>query len=145
MATTDNGGAPTLGDLVEQWVTENFPWTHEDERYYDHIGETGRKVQVKGTQKWISNGGDERTRGRWRFWENDHKRLKEDGGVYFLSLYEERADGSVQVDEWRIVDPETLEDAFPSDWWDETNTRRERKGRSYRMNWKYVFDPDDLS
>lgn len=144
-----NGNAPSIGDTIEDWVTERFGYEHADETYYDHVGRTyGRKIQVKGTQKWIQNGYDKqgdpnRTRGRWRLWENDHAKLKAVDGVYLLILYEEPdATDDIEVTHWEFVSPEQLEESLPGDWHDVNNFRADSKGRSHRLNWGHILDPE---
>lgn len=145
---SSNGRAPTFGDLVEDWVTANFDYEYEDEQFFDHMGENGTPVQVKGTQPTIGNGNDTVTRGRFRVWERDHEQLVSEGGVYLFVIYDvvtSSDDGSeIEVLAWEIADPETVEEAIPGEWHDITNPRG-GKGNSTRINWSHLFDPSEVS
>jgi hypothetical protein len=152
MATKDdsasNNGAPKYGDLVETWVTERFDYEHVDEQWYDHVGNWGTKIQVKGTQVWIEDGyrdnGDQRyRRGRFRLWEGDHKKLREDDSVYLFILYDDEPD-CINVVHWEHIHPDDLLGALPSGWWDEENARCAAKGRSARINWPNLIDKEEV-
>lgn len=144
-----NGGAPTLGESIEDWVTERFGYEHTDEQWYDHVGDHGTKIQVKGTQRWIrdgyyDNGNPRRRRGRFRLWEFDHQKLVQNGGVYLLILYEETRHG-IKVNHWQFVKPGRVGDILPGDWHDIDNVRTNSKGRSQRVRWNLLFDEDEVS
>lgn len=146
-SASGNAGAPTYGDLAEQWVTDRFGYEHVDQEWYDHVGAV-RKIQVKATQVWIGDGYDpngthRRRRGRFRLWEHDHKRLLDDDAVYLFILYEiDEAMSEINVVHWKFVDPTDVVPNLPSGWWDESNTRRQSKGRSARLTWTHIIDKE---
>lgn len=152
-AAAANGNAPTLGDLVEAWVTQEFDYEHADEDFFDHLGPSGTKIQVKGTQKWIKNGykgGDQQwTRGRFKLWEGDHEKLAEEGGLYLLIIYEEVEDADEDEDDinvlaWELVEPPEVDDAV-DEWWTVDNIRCSTKGDVQRIRWPTFIDPDDVA
>jgi hypothetical protein len=146
-----NGEAPTLGDLVEQWADNRFPWDYHDEWYYDFEGLRDKPIQVKGTQPWIKNGYDDRgnrkyCRGRFKFWRGDHSKLDDHDGVYLLVIYDEVHGGdAIRVVAWKIIGTSALEDAVGGDWWDvNSNGRTASKGDIYRTSWATFFDDSEV-
>jgi len=148
--TPENGNAPTLGDLVEKWATERFPFEYADEDFFDHIGQSGTKIQVKGAKAWIkngyNNGNQSYTRGRWKFYEGDHEQLVENDGVYLLIVYD--ADDPDDLDDldilaWKIVGPDVVEEAI-DEWWDTTDIRCSAKGQTRRLSWLDILEDEKV-
>lgn len=76
--------AATYGRLAEEAAARKYGLERVGNQWYDaYHRSNGRKVQIKACRKRIADG----QKGRFRFWQNDHKLLKEHQGSYVLVLY----------------------------------------------------------
>lgn len=144
MTDCANGEAPSYGDAVEQWVTDNLGHEYVDDGYHDHTHcETGEPIQTKGTQPFIKNGferGEQQfCRGRFRLWEEDHEELIENDGRYLFVLYRDY-EAEIVVVEHVLIDPEDVEEMVGgSIEWHDLNRTQWRAGRSTHIAWNKLL------
>lgn len=142
-----NGNAPQYGEMVEEWACDALFLSYEDETHYDAENHNGRLVQIKGARHWVNNGynrqGEQaRCRGRFKFFEGDHERLKEDDGIYLLVVYEKDGGGGINVVEAAYYTPEKVGEIIDGDWYSEGDIREASKGLVYRTTWSSFLEVD---
>ena len=152
-STRPNGQAPTMGELVEEWMEDRFPIRLVDSKYYDArlttdtgLAREGAPVQIKGTQERVKNGYDRNgnqkyTSGRLTAWRNELLELLADGGVYLIGLYHPDRDPKSEdfVTRSRWIRPEDFGEELEDHW---TNGHRESKGQKGRVPWTKVLGGD---
>lgn len=132
-------GAARFGQLVEEWFREQRGLDLVDWRHYDATDSTGTFIQIKGCQRWHSNGPDERATGRFRVWENPLVHSLADAGMYLFAIYDPDADptGEGFIENYRYMSPEDVGELAKGKWYD---GHRSSKGRTARLRWDVIFD-----
>lgn len=138
-----NGYAPEYGEAVERAVCDLLGLRYTDGAHADAYTADGTPVQIKGTQRWVANGGDERARGRIHCWSESLLHLLHDGGMYLVAVYDPEAfdpieddpadaDADALLDTWAWVEPTTIGDLAREKWHD---AHRPGKGRRACIRW----------
>lgn len=138
-----NGAAPEYGEAVERALCDLHGLEYVDGKHTDARTSDGTAVQIKGTQRWISNGNDTRTRGRITMWSKTLVALLHEDAQYLIALYDAdafdpEADDPEDVDPeefiiaWNFVDAEDVGRAAEGSWVD---GHRPAKGEKGRFRW----------
>lgn len=143
---TSNGDCHEWGEAVEMWVCGKFGFEYVDETHHDALSEGGAPIQIKGCRMWVSNGPDKRCRGRAKFWQEDHRYLQQEDGLYLLVVYEQ-ADAeeyNIDVQKAQLFTAEQIDALIQDGWYTENDPREAEKGLVYRTTWADYFDPEEL-
>jgi len=132
-ASRSHGNAAEYGERIEEWAAEYYGLDLVDGTHIDARGEGGEPVQIKGCQRWVSNGPDERVRGRWRVWSGTLIYLL-DEGMYLLVVYDDESEFSVEASRW--VEPELLGEYCAGKWY---GGHRPSKGDSAKLRWNELI------
>lgn len=135
MSTQDSSTSTTstreIGDRIEALIAERRGWEHNPDGgdrsdtgddWYDARGPDGTPIEIKGTVVEQSNGSSN-TVGRWWIQRSNHRRLREQRGLYELVVYREH-DETEEIEilaSCRI--PARCLDAFITTWYGTTGSQ----------------------
>jgi hypothetical protein len=147
MAT--NGNAPAYGEAVERAICKAYDLAYRDNHHADARTDDGRMVQIKGVQRWVKNGCNERTRGQITVWSETLLSLLDQDGVYVLAIYDpeahdldddpEDADPDALLEHVEWVDPRKV-GAVARDYF--APAHRPSKGERAQFSWAKVLTTD---
>jgi hypothetical protein len=94
--------AARYGRLAEEAARARYDLESEHTSWYDAIAPDGRPVETKAAMLNRARG-----KGRFRVFENYHRRLQEAGGLYVFVAYEAAGRG-IRVQKMRAVEASNL-------------------------------------
>lgn len=154
--SVDNGAAPEYGEAVERAICDLEDLDYVDGAHADGRRDDGSRIQIKGTQRFVSNGGGKRARGRFAVWSETLTTFLFDNessygsatSEYVLAVYDadefdphvddpEEVDPEAFIEGYVVASPTVVGEAVDDSW---QEAHRPAKGERGRIRWNTIED-----
>lgn len=138
---------PFYGEQAEEYVVEYYGIEMYRQDYYDAL-DGDDPIQIKGTSVEIENPSGTR-RGRFRLWDDDHKKLVANGGEYVFVLYDPEGEHSPNGDHQRpVIDTKRIDAKDVTgmvdhvSWTTSDSADAKHRQKQKKPTWTAIFDED---